>query len=131
MTETASRQVILPARDSYGTIVQELERVELEARERRLTAASEADRIRTAALATAGEITASVPGRVTEALAKLRARHVDAAEAEVAAINARLDAAPVPSGRAPASPVADPAVELLVAAVLAEPTAGSAADPTA
>jgi hypothetical protein len=131
MTENASRQAILPARDSYGSIVHELERVELEARERRLTAASEADRIRTAALATAGEITAGVPERVAAALAKLRARQVDAAEVEVAAINAHLDSAPARSRPGPALPVADAAVDLLVAAVLAEPTAKTAADSTA
>jgi hypothetical protein len=131
MTENASRQAILPARDSYGSIVHELERVELEARERRLTAASEADRIRTAALATAGEITAGVPERVAAALAKLRARQVDAAEVEVATINAHLDSAPARSGPGPALPVADAAVDLLVAAVLAEPTAKTAADSTA
>ena len=131
MTDLESRQAILPAQDSYASIVHELERVELQARERRLTAESEADRIRAESHATAAEIAAGVPGRVTVALAKLRAQHVDAADAEVAEVTARLDTASVPSGLEPEFRVADAAVELLVAAVLAEPTAGSTADPTA
>lgn len=123
MTDLASRQSIPPARDSYESIVRELERAELQARERRLSAQSEADRIRAAAQATAGDISASVPARITAALAELRAQHVAAADAEVAVADARLDAASTPSGQEAEYPVADAAVELLVAAVLAEPTA--------
>ena len=123
MTDLASRQSIPPARDSYESIVRELERAELQARERRLSAQSEADRIRAAAHVTAGEISASVPERITTALAELRAQHVVAADAEVAEAGANLDAPAAPSGEEAEYPVADAAVELLVAAVLAEPTA--------
>lgn len=114
MTERARRQDFAPAGDSYDAIVGALERVEVEARERRLTAQSEADRIRAAAHTTAVGIAAGVPAQITAALAEQRARHLDLASAEVATVEARLAA-----DRSVAT-VTDAAVDLLVAAVLAE-----------
>jgi len=117
----------------YESIVGELERVELAARERRLTAETEAEEIRAAAAVAVADIEAGVPARITARLAELRAGYLDRAAAEVAAADREL-AACAPAG-APAGPVAaaeavggepdpaalEPAVELLVAAVLAEP----------
>lgn len=131
MTELAHRQTHAPDDDSYATIVGELEQVERDARERRLAAESEAERIRAAAAKSAAEIAAGVPAQVTAALADLRARHLAEAEAEVSAIEERLRADGVATGResganegsetgdGPAH-VADAAVDLLVSAVLAE-----------
>lgn len=123
MTELAHRQTHAPDDESYAAIVGELEQVERHARERRLAAESEADRLRAAAAAAAAEITAGVPARIAAALADLRARHLAEAEAEVAAIEGRLAADGGPGGGPPdgESPVVtDAAVELLVGAVLAE-----------
>ena len=121
MTELARRRAIAPSADSYESIVGALERVELEARERRLTAQSEADRIRLAAQATAADLAAGVPARIGAALAELRAGHLAAADAEVDAMEERLVAGDGSSERAGAvAPITEAAVELLVAAVLAE-----------
>lgn len=123
MTELAHRQTHAPENESYAAIVGELEQVERDARERRLAAESEAERIRAEAAAAAAEITAGVPARIASALADLRARHLAEAEAEVSAIEQRLAADGRPGGGIPAGgppTVTDAAVELLVGAVLAE-----------
>jgi len=111
----------------YESIVGELERVELAARERRLTAETESERIRSETDAAVAAIEAGVPERIAAALAELRAGYLARAAAEVATVEAELasvdverpvNAAPVvpdPSGAAFES-----AVGLLVAAVLAE-----------
>lgn len=119
MTELARRQMHAPDAASYAAIVGELEQVERDARERRLAAESEAERIRAAASKTAAGIAASVPAQIAAALAELRSRHLAAAEVEVAAIEARLLADHVVAGAEP-DRVTDAAVDLLVAAVLAE-----------
>jgi hypothetical protein len=123
MTELAHRQTNAPDGESYAAIVGELEQVERDARERRLAAESEAERLRAAAAATAAEITAGIPDRIAAALADLRARHLAEAESEVATIEQRLVTdgiaeAEEPDGGSPT--VTDAAVELLVGAVLAE-----------
>lgn len=115
--------MIAPAgRDSaYESIVGELERVELAARERRLSAETEAERIRTTAAATVADIESAVPARVTGALDRLRAGYLARAAAEVASVERELalhDDAATPD-TPPAGFAA--AVDLLVAAVLAEP----------
>ena len=115
--------MIAPAgRDSaYESIVGELERVELAARERRLSAETEAERIRASATATVAEIESAVPARMTAALAELRAGYLARAAAEVASVERELalrDDADTPE--APPAGLAA-AVDLLVAAVLAEP----------
>jgi hypothetical protein len=126
MTELARRQLSASSEHSYEPIVDALERVELDARERRLTAQSEADRIRAGAASTAAGLAGGVPARIAAALSELRARHLDAAAAEVAVVEERLladrvvaesesspNAAGVPT-------VTDAALDVLVAAVLAE-----------
>lgn len=126
MTELARRQVTASAEHSYASIVDALERVELEARERRLTAQSDADRIRATAASTANRLAADVPAKITAALSELRARHLDAAAAEVAAVEERLatDRAVAESepsrNTGAAGGITDAAVDLLVATVLAE-----------
>jgi hypothetical protein len=126
MTELARRQVTASTEHSYASIVDALERVELDARERRLTAQSEADRIRAAAASTAAGIAAGVPAKIAAALAGLRTRHLDAAAAEVAGVEERLAADRVvaetesPRDAAPVRTVPDAALDVLVAAVLAE-----------
>jgi hypothetical protein len=103
----------------YEDVVGALERAELSARERRLAAESEAEQLLADAARAVATIEAEVPARIERALADQRARHLGAAQAEVAAIEARLAEAPEPAS------VAQPsrgAVALLVAAVLAEPT---------
>jgi hypothetical protein len=103
-----------------------LERAELAARERRLTAAAEAERIMEEARSMARAIDAAVDGRATSALAERREALMAAASAEAAAIEAEIDAL------GPTFPVtADPerraaierAAERLVTAVLGETTA--------
>jgi len=130
--------------------IAELERAELAARERRLAAEWEAERIAEAAAAEAAAIADGVEARVTAALADRRRWHLERADAAVVAIEEELarlvDAhdlagpagaapgplattakparsAPVPSNQVQPGDVAafDAAVEAIVAAVLAEP----------
>ena len=109
-------------RDSpYESIVGKLERVELAARERRLTAESEAERVGAAAAATVTEIESAVPARVASALAELRAGYLERAAAEVASIERALLARDEPVASEAGRPNLDAAVGLVVAAVLAEP----------
>jgi hypothetical protein len=107
----------------YESIVGELERVELAARERRLTAETEAERIGAAAAAAVTAIEAAVPERVTAALTAMRSGYLERAAAEVASIERELAARDEPAGSRTggAPPNVDAAVELVVAAVLAEP----------
>ncbi len=132
-------------RSVEGSILARLERAELAARERRLAAEAEAERILEAAGATVGGIDAGVPARIATALAELRARHIRRAHDEVAAIEAELaelelnvgnrpqqEDWPVDSGPAEAPVDSGPAeapidhgafesaVQLVVAAVLGE-----------
>lgn len=69
-----------------------LERAELAARERRLTAVSEAERIGAAADEVAARIGADVPGRIQSAVEALRLRHDTRATVEMAEIERELAA---------------------------------------
>ena len=103
-----------------------LERAELAARERRLAAAAEAERIVEDAGAKARAVGDAVEGRIAATLAERRETLIGAARAEAAVIEAETEAL------APTAPVtAEPerraaierAAERLVAAVLGEPAA--------
>ena len=102
-----------------------LERAELAARERRLAATSEAERIRAAADAVAAQVAADVPGRISSAVEALRVGHDTRATAEIADIERRLATL---VGDEPGARGHDPdadagltaAAELIVASVLAE-----------
>ncbi|OGO54144.1 MAG: hypothetical protein A2Z32_10425 [Chloroflexi bacterium RBG_16_69_14] len=108
-------------RDSpYESIVGELERVELAARERRLFAETEAERVRAAATSAVADIESAVPARVTAALAELRAGYLDRAAAEVASVERELAPCDEPAAPDAPPPGLAAAVDLLVAAVLAE-----------
>jgi hypothetical protein len=100
-----------------------LERAELAARERRLAAVSEADRIRAAADEVAVRIEADLPGRIASAVEALRLRHDTRATVEIAEIERELAALAEQSAREHAEDV-DPglnaAASLVVAGVLAE-----------
>ena len=97
-----------------------LECAELEAREARLAAADQAERIQADARERAGAIEAQVPGRIAAAIEEVRRREEARAAAEIHDLELELAAleasAAVPvSGRA-----FDEAVALIVAAVLGE-----------
>lgn len=114
---------------SDATVVAELERVELAARERRLTAAAEADRILAEAATAVAAIDAGVDARIESSLRDLRAAYLARADAEVAGIEAALDE-PAAGDRTDDGGEArsdagtagfEAAVERLVRAVLGEP----------
>lgn len=103
------------------SLLAELEQVELESRARRLAAETEADRRLAVAQATAEETTASGWREVESALAALRARYRDGADAEIAAADAELATLEGLAGeRQDAGPEFEAAVAMIVAAVLGE-----------
>jgi hypothetical protein len=96
-----------------------LERAELAAREQRLGAAAEADRIIAAATDRAAAIAAGVPDRIAAAVAELRRAYDERARHEIEQIErelAMLEATP----QTTADPAFAAAVELVVRAVLGE-----------
>jgi hypothetical protein len=104
-----------------GPSLAALEQAELAARERRLAAVAEAERIVAAATERARAIEDAIPSRADAARADRRREHEDRAARDVAAIEAELadlerEAA---HGAAPA-PAFEDAVALVVAAVLGE-----------
>ena len=99
-----------------------LERAELAARGRRLTATAEAERIVAAAAERATVIEAGVPDRIASALADLRRVHDMRAAAEVEAIERDLAALEAEADRPDDLGAFDAAVRLVVAAVLGEDT---------
>ncbi len=104
-----------------AAVIAELERAELAARERRLAAEADADRLVEAAHRSVREIEAGVDARAADALEELRHRHLDRAAEEVTAIEAELARLDERSAIETAStPVFDAAVEQVVAAVLGE-----------
>jgi vacuolar-type H+-ATPase subunit E/Vma4 len=103
-----------------AAVVAELERVELAARERRLIAQAEADRILAEADRTAAEIESGVGARIDAALAEKRRDLLERATTEAAAIDAAVASDDDREGRVARSPAFDDAVESLVAAVLGE-----------
>jgi hypothetical protein len=117
-----------------SAILAELERAELAARERRLAAQAEADRIVEQARLTAADIAAGLDARVAEELEAFRRETLDGAELEAAAIERELAELGRP-GDAAAAGVPEPgfpepgsvrssgfggAVDEVVAAVLGE-----------
>jgi hypothetical protein len=114
-----------------SAILAELERAELAARERRLAAQAEADRIVEQARLTAAGIAAGLDARVAEELEAFRRETLDGAELEAAAIERELAelGGPGDAGRSAAgspepgserSPGFETAVDVVVAAVLGE-----------
>ena len=104
----------------YESIVGELERVELAARERRLTAETEAERILAVAASVVAEIEEGIAARTTAALAELRAGYMGRATAEVASVECSLARTDDPPASGSPTPAFDAAVDRIVAAVLAE-----------
>ncbi len=101
--------------------ISRLEHAELAARERRLAAEAEADRLLEAARQTVRKIEAGVEARIAAALADLRRSQLERAEAEVAAIEDELASRVRQPVTAPsASPAFEATVELAVGAVLGE-----------
>jgi hypothetical protein len=101
--------------------IAELERAELAARELRLMAVAEAERLLEAARLAASVVEAGVEERVTGAVERSRCEHLAEAEAEVAAIDeelARHGSATDGVGVLPGA--FEAAVEHVVAAVLGE-----------
>lgn len=72
------------------TILGELERAELDARERRLAAQAEADRLLESARIAIDELEAGLDARIDEAIAVLRSDVLERADREVAAIEREL-----------------------------------------
>jgi vacuolar-type H+-ATPase subunit H len=105
-------------------ILAELERAELAAREQRLSAQDEADRILEEARRTAARISEGLDARIADELAAFRRDTLRQAELEAAAIEREL--AGSVEGRAPSDeaeagpPGFDAAVDEIVAAVLGE-----------
>jgi hypothetical protein len=102
-----------------------LERAELAARERRLAAVSEAERIRAAADEVAARIDADMPGRIQSAVEALRLRHDTRAAVEIAEIERDLaalagDEPDAQGNGGAADPGLSAAAALIVAGVLAE-----------
>lgn len=104
-----------------------LERAELAARERRLAANAEAEEILAAAGLRVAAIEAETPDRVAAALADLRLRHDERADAEVRAIEQELAELTASPARVEQETATATAVELVVAAVLGEPASGAGA----
>ncbi len=103
------------------SVLIELERAELEARERRLAAVAAAEARVAAAMADAERIRAGIDREIARAIEERRREHAERAAATIAAIEAELaslEATPGPSGTD--DPAVGPAVELVVAAVLGE-----------
>jgi hypothetical protein len=103
------------------SILAALERAELESRARRLAAQAEADHRIAVARATAEEIAATREQEVAAALAGLRARYRESADAEIADADAELARLESPAAERPdAGPGFESAVAAIVAAVLGE-----------
>ncbi|MEX1173417.1 MAG: hypothetical protein WEG56_12495 [Chloroflexota bacterium] len=104
-----------------ASVVAELERAELAAREKRLVAEAEAARMIEDAAVRANAIEAELPVRVAATLAALREEHLRGATEEVARIERELAGSigGAPPGDAGTGP--DAAVEYVVAMVLGEP----------
>ena len=106
-----------------------LERVELAAREQRLTAEAEAEAILAEARNRAAAIEAHLPERVDATVREVRARQAQSAAREIAAIEAELVAVDQPAV-GESGDAMEAAVRLIVAAVLGEqPVAAVAATP--
>ncbi len=103
------------------SLLAELEQVELESRAKRLAAEADADRRLTAASAAAEGIAATGEREVDAALAALRERYRELADAQIAAADAELAQCDrEASQRHDAGPEFEAAVDAIVAAVLGE-----------
>jgi hypothetical protein len=109
------------------TILGALERAELDARERRLAAQAEADRLLEAARTASAELEAGLEARIEDAIAALRLDLLERADRDVAAIEQELTgldraaAGGSAGGRGRAERARfDAAVAAVVAAVLGE-----------
>ncbi len=100
-----------------GSVLVELERAELAARERRLAAATAAEARIAVATEEAARIRAGIDAAVDEALATRRREHLERATAQVAAIEAEIAAL---DARDEGGGERDAAVELVTASVLGE-----------
>jgi hypothetical protein len=104
-----------------ASVVAELERAELAAREKRLVAEAEAARMIEDAAIRAHAIEAELPVRVAAALAALREGHLRRATEEVARIERELAGSIGGASPGDAGTGSDAAVEYVVAMVLGEP----------
>ena len=103
------------------SLLAELEQVELESRARRLAAEAEVDRRLAAAKEAAEAVAATGEREIEAALAALRDRYREFADAQVAAAEAELELCDRETGQPlDAGPAFDSAVEAIVAAVLGE-----------
>lgn len=103
-----------------------LERAELAARERRLTASAEAERIVAFGRERAAEIAAHTDVRVAEALDQLRASTTAEADEAIAALRRAAGAgAPADTGTPDRDAAVGRAIDLVLAAVLAEALPGA------
>lgn len=106
----------------------ELERAELSARERRLSAEAEARRIVADAQAEARRLERSVDRRIRRAIDARRKHHAVAAEREIEVLRNEMRllvdprAGEAETARTPVDPAIERAVALVVAAVLGEDT---------
>lgn len=106
---------------SGDSVLAVLERAEMAARERRLAASAEAERIRSAGQVRAAALSARAQQRVAEALASLRARTEATADRAIETLEREASArAGVRARPSDGEPAFDRAVELVVALVLAE-----------
>jgi hypothetical protein len=104
-----------------GSGLAALERAELAARERRLAAMAEAERIVAVATERARAIEAELPERVAAAVAARRREHRERTAAAIAAVDGELatfERRAIQPG--PSDPAFERAVELVVVAVLGE-----------
>jgi len=120
-TDVSGDGSITPPGDaSEAAVVAALERAELAARERRLAAQADADRILADAAATVAAIRAGTARRVEAALTSLREGHLEAAAADVAAIEAELAVVDAGVRDGVAHARVEAAIDEVVGAVLAE-----------
>jgi ElaB/YqjD/DUF883 family membrane-anchored ribosome-binding protein len=102
-------------------LLADLEQAELESRARRLAAEAEADRRLAAAQTTADAIAATAGDEIETALAALRRRYADQADAEIERLRTELAELEARAGEHPGTgPGFEAAVDVIVAAVLGE-----------
>lgn len=102
-------------------ILLELERAELAARERRLAAEAEAERLVSAARQSATALRADAPAAIAEATTARRRELAEAADREIVELEREMAALGTAADAAPDEEARRRAVELVVAMVLAEP----------
>ncbi len=108
------------ADDAQALVLAELERAELLARERRLSAAAEAEAIVARAAVQVAEIESSAGERVAAAIATLRSEHLEHAERQIASMADELAQLEAHREHIVRDSRFEAAVESIVAAVLGE-----------